>query len=200
MVLENGCIVEFDSPSQLLALRGQFYIMVRDSRLNVVSINSDIWWPHLYLHCIELGEHFSNLSFSAGRYVVTLKKNLFVGGVNQIIVCKEIEAEKPTRLFFASYQQLKDPTKWNSLLHIWNPRSNFSQFVFNFACIHFSCRNDCQFKCIYKKKTIFGLPGFFFLWAKWALIQDHSFHAYLFAQCPTYFCQEKYRQLRKVSL
>ena len=42
MVLENGSIVEFDSPNKLLDQRGHFYVMVRDARLNVTSINSDI--------------------------------------------------------------------------------------------------------------------------------------------------------------
>ncbi|XP_068685996.1 multidrug resistance-associated protein 1-like [Montipora foliosa] len=41
MVLESGSIVEFDSPSTLLARKGQFFGMVRDARLNVSSINSD---------------------------------------------------------------------------------------------------------------------------------------------------------------
>jgi len=39
MVLDNGSIVEFDSPIKLLEQRGLFYDMTRNAKLNVLSIN-----------------------------------------------------------------------------------------------------------------------------------------------------------------
>ncbi|XP_015764590.1 PREDICTED: multidrug resistance-associated protein 1-like [Acropora digitifera] len=41
MVLDNGSIIEFDSPNSLIARRGQFYSMVRDARINFTSVNPD---------------------------------------------------------------------------------------------------------------------------------------------------------------
>ncbi|XP_067039421.1 multidrug resistance-associated protein 1-like isoform X2 [Acropora muricata] len=41
MVLDNGSIIEFDSPNSLIARRGQFYSMVRDARINFMSVNPD---------------------------------------------------------------------------------------------------------------------------------------------------------------
>lgn len=39
MVLENGSIVEFDSPNTLLEQRGLFYDMTRNARVNRMPIN-----------------------------------------------------------------------------------------------------------------------------------------------------------------
>ena len=41
LVLDNGLIMEFGSPSKLLDLKGYFYSMACDARVNVMSINSD---------------------------------------------------------------------------------------------------------------------------------------------------------------
>lgn len=39
MVLDNGSIVEFDSPTKLLEQRGLFYDMTRNAKLNIMPIN-----------------------------------------------------------------------------------------------------------------------------------------------------------------
>lgn len=41
LVLDNGLIMEFGPPYKLVDLKGYFYSMVCDARVNVMSINSD---------------------------------------------------------------------------------------------------------------------------------------------------------------